>query len=162
MTASGGISYLWSNGSTTNSITISPTATTTYNVTVTDDKGCTANTSEAVNVNPLPTPTITGVNELCFGESTSLAASGGSSYVWSNGSTTSSITVSPTTTTTYSVTVTDDKGCIASTSETVIVNPLPVPSITGDNEICFGESTTLTASGGRIYVWSTGLSLIHI
>ncbi|MBK7806470.1 MAG: hypothetical protein IPJ51_09245 [Saprospiraceae bacterium] len=156
LTASGGSSYVWSNGSTTSSITVSPTTTTTFSVTVTDDKGCIAITSETVFVNPLPVPSITGVNELCFGESTSLAASGGSSYVWSNGSTTSSITVSPTTTTTYSVTVTDDKGCIASTSETVIVNPLPVPSITGDNEICFGESTTLTTSGGSIYVWSNG------
>ncbi|MBK9741700.1 MAG: hypothetical protein IPO94_01500 [Saprospiraceae bacterium] len=58
------------------------------------------------------------------------------SYVWSNGATSSSITVSPTATMTYNVTVTDGNGCKASTSVTVTVHPLPIASITGDTEIC--------------------------
>ncbi|MEZ4910999.1 MAG: hypothetical protein R2774_09060 [Saprospiraceae bacterium] len=38
----------------------------------------------------------------------------------------------------------------------MIVNPLPNGSIGGDTEICIGASTTLTASGGSSYAWSTG------
>ncbi|MBK8624342.1 MAG: hypothetical protein IPN86_01800 [Saprospiraceae bacterium] len=105
-----------------------------------------------VTVNPLPTPSITGDNVICNGESTTLIAAGGSTYVWSNGATTATITVNPSATTTYSVTTTDANGCQGSTSMTVTVNPLPTPSITGDNIICNGESTTLTAAGGSTYV----------
>ncbi|MEZ4911001.1 MAG: hypothetical protein R2774_09070 [Saprospiraceae bacterium] len=54
------------------------------------------------------------------------------------------------------MTVTGDKGCVSTTSVTVIVNPLPNGSISGDTEICVGASTTLTASGGSSYAWSTG------
>ena len=153
LTASGGTGYLWSTGATTYWIDVSPTATTTYNVTVTDGNGCHASASVTVTVNPLPTPNITGDTEICTGSSTSLTASGGTTYVWSNGAASSSITVSPTTTTTYNVTVTDGKGCQASTSVTVTVNPLPTITISGDTEICAGECTTLTATGGATYEW---------
>ncbi|MEZ4910992.1 MAG: hypothetical protein R2774_09025 [Saprospiraceae bacterium] len=54
--------------------------------------------------------------------------------------------MSPSSTTSYTVTVTSDKGCESTTSVTVIVNPLPNGSINGVTEICVGESTTLTAS----------------
>jgi hypothetical protein len=162
LTASGGTSYVWSNGENTSSITVSPTITTTYNVTVTDGNGCQASTSITVTVNPLPTPSITGNNILCIGASTTLTASGGTSYAWSNGEKTASITVSPSTTTTYNVTVTDANGCQASTSITVTINPLPTPTITGNNIICNGTSTTLTASGGTSYVWSNGANTSSI
>ncbi|MBK7699433.1 MAG: hypothetical protein IPJ39_12225 [Saprospiraceae bacterium] len=124
MIASGGTAYVWNNGATEASITVSPTATTTYNVTVTDGNGCQASTSVTVTVHPLPIASISGDKEICTGASTTLTASGGTAYVWSNGVTEASITVSPTTTTTYNVTVTDGNGCQASTSVTVTVNPL--------------------------------------
>ncbi|MBK9741701.1 MAG: hypothetical protein IPO94_01505 [Saprospiraceae bacterium] len=160
--ARGGTTYVWSNGATEASITVSPTATTTYNVTVTNDNGCQASTSVTVTVNPLPTASITGDTEICTGASTTLTASGGTTYAWSNGATSSSITVSPTATTTYNVTVTDGNGCQASTSVTVTVNPLPTASISGDKEICTGTSTRLTASGGTSYTWSTGATTYWI
>ncbi|MBL0101364.1 MAG: hypothetical protein IPP49_16100 [Saprospiraceae bacterium] len=156
LTASGGTTYVWSNGATTSAITVSPTSTTTYNVTVTDANGCQASTSVTVTVNPLPTPAITGNIVICHRRGTTLTTSGGTTYVWSNGATTSVITVSPASTTTYNVTVTDANGCQASTSVTVTVNPLPTPAITGNTVICNGASTTLTASGGTTYVWSNG------
>ncbi|MEZ5048575.1 MAG: hypothetical protein R2766_02880 [Saprospiraceae bacterium] len=128
----------------------------TYSVTVTNADGCEASTSATVNVNPLPNPTISGDLEICDGETTTLTASGGTSYVWNTGATTASINVSPNTTTTYSVTVTNADGCEASTSATVIVNPLPEITITGDTEICEGDCTKLTAESenGVIYEWS--------
>jgi hypothetical protein len=162
LTASGGTSYVWSTGATTASITVSPTQTTTYTVTATNGNGCTGNTTRTVTVNPLPTPSISGVNTICAGNSTTLSASGGTSYAWSNGSTSSSITVSPGQTTTYTVTATNSNGCSASVSQAVTVNPAPIPNISGTNSICSGASTTLTASGGNSYVWSTGATSASI
>ncbi|MBK8624341.1 MAG: hypothetical protein IPN86_01795 [Saprospiraceae bacterium] len=86
----------------------------------------------------------------------------GTDYLWSNGSSSYWIDVNPSATTTYSVTTTDANGCQGSTSMTVTVNPLPTPSITGDNVICNGESTTLTAAGGSTYVWSNGATIATI
>ncbi len=160
--ASGGASYVWSNGETTYWIDVNPVGTTTYSVTVTDVNGCKASTSTTVTVNPLPVVTISGDTEICVGESTTLTASGGSNYTWSNGSTTASIEVSPSVTTTYNVVVTDGNGCRSTSSVTVIVNPLPIASISGDNAICIGDNTTLTASGGSSYVWSTGATTSSI
>ncbi|MFN4256304.1 MAG: hypothetical protein ACK4Q5_14990, partial [Saprospiraceae bacterium] len=162
LTASGGGTYSWSTGATTAAVNVTPANTTTYTVTVTSANGCTATASSTVTVNPLPTPNVTGNLTICAGQSTTLTASGGGTYLWSNGSNQNWITVNPASTTTYTVTVTAANGCTASTSRTVTVNPLPVPSIAGDLTICNGQSTTLTASGGGTYLWSTGATTAAI
>nr|HPQ21972.1 hypothetical protein [Saprospiraceae bacterium] len=156
------ITYLWSTGDTTPNITVNDSESTTYYITVSDCKACSIVDSIHVNRLPLPIPSISGDLEICDGESTTLTASGGTSYEWNTGATTASINVSPSTTTNYSVTVTNADGCEASTSATVIVNPLPTPAISGDLEICDGETTTLTASGGTSYVWNTGATTASI
>ena len=56
----------------------------------------------------------------------------------------------------YRCVITDDDGITISANSTVTVNSLPTIGITGNNSICFGESTTLTPSGGVSYVWSPG------
>jgi hypothetical protein len=156
LTASGGVSYKWSNGATTASIEVKPQETTGYTVEVTTDKGCKASQSVNVVVNPLPQIAIDGNTVICYGGSTILTASGGASYLWSNGATTASITVEPAVTTEYSVTVTTDKGCVDVKKVTVIVNDKPIINISGTTEICYGQETTLTASGGANFKWSTG------
>ena len=158
LTASGGTSYDWSNGVTGSTLTVAPTNSTTYEVLTTDANGCRASASQTVTVNLLPTPAISGTTEICAGESTTLTASGGTSYNWSNGVSSNTLTVTPTQTTSYTVLVTDANGCQAAASQTVTVNPLPTPAITGTTAICTGTSTTLTASGGVSYNWSTGVS----
>ncbi len=157
LTASNGFtSYAWASGETTQSIVILSGGT--YQVTATDAAGCVANTSITVNPNPVPVPAITGNATLCAGQSTTLSASApGLTYSWSTGVTTPSITVTPNGSTTYSVTVTSTQGCTAETSVDVIVNPLPVPDITGPDQICVGNQATLTVSGGNTYQWSNGL-----
>jgi hypothetical protein len=150
------VSYVWSNGETTSRIDVNPLVTTDYTVTVTDCNGCQSTDTVKATVHPLPTPIIKGTKNICIGGSTVLTASGGNSYLWSTGATSSSISVSPTAAQTFTVTVTDTNGCKASTSATVIVNPLPSPVISGDLDICIGQSTTLTASGGSGFEWSTG------
>ena len=151
-TASGGSSYLWSTTEATAAITVSTAGT--YTVTATDGNGCKASASEALTVNALPTPSISGTNAICSGTSSTFTASGGSSYLWSTTEATAAITVS--TAGTYTVTATDGNGCTASASRTLTVNALPSPSISGtDTIICSGDESTFIASGGNSYVWST-------
>ena len=154
LTASGGTDYLWNTGETTASITVSPTVTTTYSVTVSD-----GNSSDiddvTVAVNPLPIANAGNDLAICEGDSTVLTASGGDSYLWSTGESTANITISPNTTTTYSVTVYQN-GCEATDDVQVTVNPLPTANAGADVTINQGDSTTLTASGGGTYLWNTG------
>src|SRR5690606_6507737 len=90
------------------------------------------------------------------GESVTLSASGGSSYVWNTGAATQNITVSPTATTTYTVTGLAN-GCQNTDSVTVFVENETVTANAGENQnICQGDNTTLTATGGDTYLWSTG------
>jgi hypothetical protein len=87
-----------------------------------------------------------------------LVASGGSDYEWSTGQGTSSISVSPGSSTTYSVTV-SDQGCEATATVNVDVNPAPNTDAGPDIDLCDGEEATLIASGlfgAGEYVWSTG------
>lgn len=160
LTATGGTTYSWSNGSTAASITVSPNSTRTYTVT-TGTGGCSGSAAATVTVNPIPTPAITGNKTICSGTSTTLTASGGTTYSWSNGATTPSITVSPNNTRTYTVTATAS-GCSGLTTATVTVNTSPAPAITGTTTICNGSSTTLTATGGGTYSWSNGATTASI
>ncbi len=152
----GATGYLWSNGASTDCITINTAGT--YNVTITDGTGCTSSCSVTVSVSPIPNCSITGDNTICQGESTTLCASpGAAGYLWSNGASTDCITVN--TAGTYNVTITDGTGCTSSCSVTVSVSPIPNCSITGDNTICQGGTTTLCASPGATgYLWSNGAS----
>ena len=154
LTASGGGTYQWSGGPSTSTYIVSPASTTTYTVTVTN-LGCTASDNVVVTVNPLPVANA-GVNPtICANSSATLTASGGGTYQWSGGPTTSTYIVSPTSTTTYTVTVTS-LGCTASDNVTVIVNPLPGANAGVNQAICEGSSATLTASGGGTYQWAGG------
>ncbi|MBN4049787.1 hypothetical protein JYT36_01010, partial [Bacteroidales bacterium AH-315-N07] len=162
LNASGGASYSWDDASTTSSITVSPTANTTYTVTVTDANGCIDTASQQVTVNAQPTAAITGTTVICVGSSASLNVSGGTSYSWDDGSTSASISVSPTANTTYTVTVTDANGCIDTSSEQVTVNVQPTAAITGTTVICIGSLSTLTASGGTDYSWNTVATSVSI
>ncbi|WP_299555829.1 sulfatase-like hydrolase/transferase [Seonamhaeicola sp.] len=160
LTASGGDTYLWSTGATTASINVNPSSTTTYTVTVTTN-GCSANDDVIVTVNPAPTADAGADVTICEGDTTTLTASGGDTYLWSTGATTASIDVSPTSTTTYTVTVTTN-GCSANDDVIVTVNPLPAADAGADVSICEGDTTTLTASGGDTYLWSTGATTASI
>lgn len=159
LTASGGVSYLWSNGQNSTSITTGSTGS--FSVLVTDINGCSAN-SNIINViaNPVPTASISvnGPSTLNIGQTTTLVAQGGSSYVWQpGGQTTSSITVSAAGS--YTVTATNVQGCSA-TSQAVNINAgtiTPV-QISGNAtaDLCQGQSLTLKATGGSNLIWQPG------
>ncbi len=158
LTASGGVSYTWSNTANTAVTNVSPSNTTTYTVTVTGANNCSATASRTVTVNSLPAAAINGPTTICTGLSATLTASGGTSYSWSNGlGNTAQITVSPGSNTSYIVTVTDINNCSATASATVDVTSAPVATISGATQVCAGESVSLTANGGNTYQWANGL-----
>lgn len=156
LTASGGTTYLWSTTETTPTIIVAPTANTDYTVVVYDANNCTDTLIYSAAVNPLPTISITGIDTICNGSSTTLSANGGTSYVWNTTETTQSITVSPTLNTSYSVTGSDANGCENTAQYNVVVMAPPSAGITGDSITCAGQPVTLTAVGGSNYVWNTG------
>ena len=137
-----------------------------YNVTVTDSNGCTA--EDSVQVQEPFTPTINGDDNLCIGSSTVLTAEpAGLTYEWgtlAGGATTNQVSVSPLTTTTYVVTVTNDEGCSATTDITVSVNNPPSIQLEADvYSICVGQevnitSTVTNATAGITYTyqWDNG------
>lgn len=146
--------FLWSNGEQSSFINVSPNHTTNYTVVATNTNGCVSTESFTVNVHPYPNPAIIGESSFCQGESTTLTAVGGNSYLWSNYEQTPSISVS--TPGVYVVTVSSEYGCSSTTSHTLVSNPLPVPQITGESTFCDGSFATLNASGGISYLWSSG------
>jgi hypothetical protein len=84
-------------------------------------------------------------------------------FTWSTGANTSSITINPTVTTSYSVAFTTTAGCIGTSPlATVNVNPLPVISISGSSAICVGETATLVANGANTYTWSNASTATSI
>lgn len=154
LTASGGTVYAWSSGQSTAAITV--TTAGTYTVTVSDGSSCSDTASVTVVVNPAPVAAITGTDTICTGSSSIFTATGGGTYQWSTGASTASITVN--TAGVYTVTVTAANGCTDVASRTLVISASAGPAvvITGNDTICPSATTSLTASGGVSYVWSTG------
>jgi hypothetical protein len=97
---------------------------------------------------------------ICTGGAATLIASGVSTYTWSSSSNATSLTVNPSTTTSYTVSGTNSSGCITSSVLTVTVNAgTPTLSvISSTNSLCLGKSATLTASGAYNYTWTNGVT----
>ncbi len=155
---SGG-TYTWTQiTDTTQSVTVQPSDMTYFAVTYSLN-GCTGESdSTLVIVNP-NIPVYAGPDvAICIGQSTLLDASGTPIIAWSNG-VVDSTTVSPTSTTTYTVTGTSDNGCVTTDDVIVTVNPLPVINPGLPISVCARDEITLTASGagtGATYVWDNG------
>jgi lysophospholipase L1-like esterase len=168
LTASGGSSYKWFNGTTQVGTAATYTATTAgaYTVEVTNASGCKGTSAfTQITVNALPTASITApAISFCTGGSVILTSSTGASYKWFNG-TTQVETASAYTATTagaYSVEVTNANGCKATSATTQItVNALPTASITAPAiPFCTGGSVILTSSTGASYKWFNGTTQV--
>ena len=153
----GGTNFSWNiSGGNSQNIEVTPTQTTTYTVTLSDNSGNSVTDEVVVTVTPLPIANAGNDVTINEGESVTLTASGGDTYLWNTTETSENITVSPTTTTTYTVQAIR-QGCLSEDTVIVSVIPTPINADAGnDTTICAGESVTLEASGGSDYVWSTG------
>jgi gliding motility-associated-like protein len=147
LTSSGGISYSWAGPDNFTSNFQNPivfsvplTGAGQYTVLVTDANTCTNIAVTSIGINPAPTPTAISNSPICINDNLNLTSNGGVSYVWTGPNGFMSTLQNPgfaagstAYSGTYSVTVTDANGCVASTGLTATVNPLPVPTITSNN-----------------------------
>jgi len=101
----------------------------------------------------MPNSHIDSTQILCFGESVTINASGGDTYLWSHGGISNSIIVSPQQTTTYTVTISNNNGC-SDVKSTIIEVYAVNPQIGGNSPVCSGEAMILNAGGGATYMWA--------
>ncbi len=167
------LTYQWTPGLGLNNTTIinpisNTNTTTTYTIQVTH-VGCTQTSSTTVNI--LPTPQANAGNDatICVGENITIGSNptNNTTYAWSSyptgfSSNISNPQVSPATTTTYYLTVTDNiTSC--TNHDTVTIHVVNVPTVTitssGPTTFCQGNSVTLTANTGFLnYTWSNGVT----
>jgi len=164
LTVTGASSYTWNPGASTGTtVVVAPTATTIYTVTGINASGCSNTNTISLTVNSLPTLTATASSSaICVGFSASLTATGANSYTWNPGNSSgSSIIVTPTITTIYTVTGTNASGCSNTETVSLTVNTLPTAGITNSTGTttlnCTTTSINLTATGGTTYSWTGGL-----
>ena len=127
-----------------------------HTITYTSSAGCSA--TQNITVKAAPTPNILGTTTICQGDNTTLTASGGGTYKWSDNSTNADITVTPAHDSTFTVTVTKNS-CTATKTHTITITNKLHPIITTSNttsSVCMGDSILLTVSSASTYKWSTG------
>ena len=162
LTASGTDNYIWSTGGNTASITVTPSTTTTYTVTGSSGLGCSNTATVTVTVGSLTTiNVIASPSSICSGGTSVLTASGANTYSWSTGESGMNITVTPTSTTTYTLTGINSEGCSGTATITVTVHPLPTINYTTTQSHCGqsdGNIITNVTSGipPYVYQWSNG------
>lgn len=158
LTSSATSGNTWSTSATTQSIYVLTSGS--YTVMYTDGNGCSA-TSNATTVNvsstPAPTVQVTGNTILCQGETVTLTSSAADTYLWSNGATTQTISVS--TAGTYNVTTTNTNACNGvgqSSDVNVIVNPVPTAAGTIVSQTGFNVVFSNSSTGATSYTWNFG------
>ena len=160
--ATGGISYLWSPGTTLSSTTIanpiaSPGITTTYNVSITDINSCVWDTFMTIMTDHvIPIAHAGNDTFVCIGDSTQLFATGGISYTWDPSGTISNATINnpfvfPTQNTTYIV---EAMNACGSDKDTILVELKSATALAWpDTSVCPGQSIELKSSGGSVIKW---------
>jgi hypothetical protein len=149
-----GLSYLWTDASTAQTLAVSSTGT--YDVTVTNANGCATNDAIVVTINSLPVVSLGTDVIQCGGTVTLDAQNAGAAYVWTDMSTAQALAVSSTGT--YDVTVTDGNGCIGMDTIDVTINSLPVVDLGNDSSFCAGGAGIMldAQNAGSTYLWNDG------
>jgi gliding motility-associated-like protein len=164
ITAMGGISYTWSplnylGGPPSGSTAVSTTPINyCYSITGSNSFGCYSTAIICLTVQPTPTVNILSLpGVMCIGDQGSLEASGATSYTWLPGaSNNTNISVTPTTTSTYTL-YGQTGACIGNSVITVTVNPTPTLSaLVITPTLCVGKSTNMFASGASSFTWEPG------
>ncbi|MFZ1703848.1 MAG: gliding motility-associated C-terminal domain-containing protein [Saprospiraceae bacterium] len=131
-----------------------------FRIVVVDDQSGCQNSDELIIPAVIGVPaTVSPNTSICAGNFTTMMvtnAASFSTFLWTPGmSGGANYTVSPATTTQYTVVATDMNGCTSQRAIVITVNPLPVVSISGSLSFCPGGNTTLTSSNGASWLWST-------
>ena len=144
--------FVWGNGATTPTITINQPGV--YMLQATDSLGCNASDTFSVSTDVI-TSTVSKNIPLCQGTTLQITASGGFvRYIWSNGSTQPSTTI--TSAGTYTLTVIDTVGCQATDTTTVVSVPVPVNFLPTAITKCFYSTLTLQPYNTyNAYLWNT-------
>jgi gliding motility-associated-like protein len=165
LTVNGGVptySFNWSNGATTQNI--SGLTSGSYNVTITDNNGCTSTNGATITQPTAIVNNTTVTNVLCNSAITgavNLAVNGGTgtyTFNWSNGTTSQNLSGIPAGN--YSVTITDTNGCTASNAVTVTQPNALTNTNNVVNVLCNGRPTGSISTNpvggvpGYIYRWS--------
>jgi hypothetical protein len=153
LVASGANSYLWSNGATTPTIVVTPTASGCFTVTGSNGPNCTSGAVKCFSVINSVSLTIGGVQTICRGQLANITVSGAQTYTWNTGSNSSVLFVSPAFNTVYTVT-----GSIGSCSQArtvqVTVNQSPTITIASTHSVvCPGGTAILVAAGAQSFTW---------
>jgi hypothetical protein len=164
LSLTGATSYTWSNGVSSSSTVITPTNSMSSSVTIVNTYGCLQTNYVYMNVYARPTISVTysgsvSNTTLCAGSTQTLFASGAATYTWNSGATTSSISVSPTVTTNYTVTgeAAGLPGCSTTAVKTITVYAQPNVQITANKDtICMGSALSMTVNGASSLTWNDG------
>src|SRR6185436_15152497 len=149
-------SYLWSDGSTTSSITVSISGTYWLQA---NNGSCSATDTIIVSFNTIPVINLGNDTTLCQGQTITLTASGASAYLWSNGFTTSSITVSSAGTFWLQA---SNGQCSATDTIDISFNTFPIVNLGNDTTLCQAQTITLTGGAASVYLWSDGSTVSSI
>jgi uncharacterized protein (UPF0179 family) len=153
----GAATYTYSGGAAI----VNPVVSSTYSVTGTSALGCISTNTivSSVFVNPLPVLVITGTNQVCEGSVITQTVSGANTYAWSSGATTATVSLTPTVSTTFSVTGTSSAGCVSNSARFITVNARPVITV-NSGTICSGNSFTMLPSGASTYTIAGGSNIV--
>lgn len=156
LSVTGGVTYTWSDGSNTSTISPTPTINTTYSV-VGVSGTCSNSASKSITVNPTPSITISASDyTVCAGQTTTLTASGADTFTWNTTSTNTVINVAPTFNSNYIATGTNSLGCSSSTTLGIVANPLPSLTITATSPtVCLTLPVSYTVAGAASYTWNS-------
>jgi gliding motility-associated-like protein len=143
---------------------VNPPVTTQFTAVMTNEYGCVDSTHFTIPVyDPLPLQ-ITPDTVICIGSGVNISVSGSWNYIWDNGIQGNSQFVTPTQTTTYTVSSTDLHECITSVSTTITVQPDYNLTLHHNKDtICVGDNVELWYDGVvDQHYWSTGSTENHI
>ena len=149
-----GATYRWQDGSTGSTFKVTQAGT--YRVEVTNAEGCTVADEINLKYNDLPVVNLGQDQSICANTTITLdATQPGMTYRWQDGSTAPKFTV--TTPGTYSVTLTNSKGCSATGSVNITHLPIPVVNLGQDTTLCTNEMLLLNATfPNSTYLWQDG------
>ncbi len=154
----GPFTYIWSNGSTNDSLIFTPDTSGNYMITVQDHYGCSETNTVHIHVHPQPNIVAFGGDTVCPGDTLLFTASGGINYNWYP----STYISDPTNDTTflyaytagnYVVVGSSIHGCYGRDTLPVLFKPIPALAVMPDPNVCKGDDVLLQASGTGTFLW---------